>query len=147
MRDNGTVVSTQGSLAQVRVECVPGCRECSASSFCKGAGQKEGLLSVRNPVRAHPGDEVAIEVPERRYHRALIVMFSGLLAASLLGAGAGAWLSGPLSLDSALSAPLGFFLGLGLAVPALALYFRRNNRRLLYPWITDIIHEKGERHG
>jgi positive regulator of sigma E activity len=129
------------------VACILGCGECSASAFCKGAGQKEGLLSVRNPVHAHPGDEVTIEVPERRYHRVLIVMFSGLLAASLAGAVAGSWLSGPLSLDSALSAPLGFFLGLGLAVPALVLYFRSINRRLLYPWITDIIHEKGERHG
>ena len=147
MRDSGTVVATEGPLAQVRVECALGCRECSASGVCKGAGQKEGLLSVRNPVHAHPGDQVMIEVPERRYHRVLIVMFAGLLAASLLGTGAGAWLSRPLSLDSALSAPLGFFLGLGLAVPALVLYFRKNNRRLLYPWITDIITAKGERHG
>lgn len=147
MKDNGTVVTAEGALAQVRVECTQGCQGCSASGLCKGAGQKEGLLSVRNPVHALPGDHVTIEIPEHRYHRVLIVMFAGLLAASLLGAVAGAWLSGPLSLDPALSAPLGFFLGLGLAVPALVLYFRTNNRRLLYPWITDIITNKGERHG
>jgi positive regulator of sigma E activity len=147
MRDSGIVVTAEGTLAQVRVECTLGCRECSASSLCKGAGQKEGLLSVRNPVRALPGDQVTIEVPENRYHRVLIVMFASLLAASLLGALAGSWLSGPLSLDAALAAPLGFLLGLGLAVPALAQYFRKNNQRRLYPWITAIIPQKGERHG
>jgi hypothetical protein len=87
-----------------------------------------------------------IEVPESRYHRVLIGMFAGLLAASLIGALAGYALSGPLALDDALSAPLGFFLGLGLAVAGLILYFRKNNERRLYPSIVDIT-QKGERHG
>ena len=146
MKDKGTVVSTEGPLAQVRVDCTRGCRECGASSLCKGAADEEGTLAVRNPINAHPGDEVMIEVPESRYHRVLITMFACLLAASLIGALAGYTLSRPLALDDSLSAPLGFFLGLGLAVPGVILYFRKNNGSRLYPSITDIT-QKGDRHG
>jgi positive regulator of sigma E activity len=146
MRDRGTVVLAQGPLAQVRVDCARACHECSASSLCKGATREEGILSVRNPLDAHPGDEVLIDVPEGRYNRALIVMFAGLLASSLLGALGGHGLSGPLALDAALSAPIGFFGGLGLAIPGLILYFRKINKRHLYPSIIDIT-QKGERHG
>ena len=146
MRDRGTVVLARGPLAQVRVDCAQACHECSASSLCKGATREEGMLSVRNPLDAHPGDEVLIDVPEGRYNRALIVIFTGMLAASLLGALGGHGLSGPLGLDAALSAPVGFFAGLALAVPGLVLYFRKKNERHLYPSIIDII-QKGERHG
>jgi positive regulator of sigma E activity len=146
VKDKGTVITTEGPLAQVKVACTQSCRECSASILCKSTAPAEGTLSVRNPVNAHPGDEVMIEVPESRYHRVLIGMFAGLLAASLIGALAGYALSGPLALDDALSAPLGFFLGLGLAVAGLILYFRKNNERRLYPSIVDIT-QKGERHG
>jgi positive regulator of sigma E activity len=146
VKDKGTVIATEGPLALVKVSCAQACRECPASSLCKSAAPEEGTLSVRNPVNAHPGDEVVIEVPESRYNRVLIGMFAGLLAASLIGALAGYALSGPLALDDALSAPLGFFLGLGLAVPGLILYFRKNNDHRLYPSIVDIT-QKGERHG
>jgi positive regulator of sigma E activity len=146
MRDNGTVVLVQGPLAQVRVDCAQACQECSASSLCKGATRKEGILSVRNPINAHPGDEVVIDVPESRYNRVLIGMFAGLLTASLLGSLGGYGLSGPLDLDAALSAPIGFFVGLALAVPGLILYFRKNNNLHLYPAIIEIT-QKGERHG
>ena len=138
MRDKGTVLTAEGRMAQVRVDCSRACRECSASSLCKGATSDEGALSVRNPVNAHPGDEVMIEIPEGHYHRALIGMFAGLLAASLLGALVGQALSGPLALDTAVGAPLGFFLGIGLAVPILVLYFKKKNQHNLYPSITDI---------
>jgi len=146
MRDNGTVVLTQGPLAQVRVDCAQACQECSASSLCKGATRKEGILSVRNPLNAHPGDEVVIDVPESLYNRVLIGMFAGLLAASLLGSLGGYSLSGPLDLEAALSAPIGFFVGLALAIFVLILYFRKNNTRHLYPAIIEIT-QKGERHG
>jgi positive regulator of sigma E activity len=146
MRDKGTVVLARGPLAQVRVDCARACQECSASSLCKGGTRKEGILSVRNPLDAHPGDEVLIDVPEGRYNRVLIVMFSSLLAASLLGALGGHGLSGPLALDAAISTPIGFFAGLALAVPGLILYLRKNNEQHLYPSIIDII-PKGERHG
>jgi len=119
VKDKGTVIATEGPLALVKVSCTQACRECPASSLCKSAAPEEGTLSVRNPVNAHPGDEVVIEVPESRYNRVLIGMFAGLL---------------------------GFFLGLALAVPGLILYFRKNNDRRLYPSIVDIT-QKGERHG
>ena len=146
MRDRGTVVLAQGPLAQVRVECAQVCEDCSASRLCKGSSREEGILSVRNKLNAHPGDEVVIDVPEGRYNRVLIIMFSGLLAASLLGTLGGYGLSGPLSLDAALSGPIGFFVGLALAVPGLILYLRKHNEHHLFPSIIDII-QKGERHG
>jgi positive regulator of sigma E activity len=146
VKDRGTVIAAEGPLALVKVDCARGCRECSASSLCKGASAEEGTLSVQNPINAHPGDEVVIEVPEGRYHRVLIGMFAALLAAALIGALAGYALSGPLALDEGLSGPLGFFLGLSLAVPGIILYFRKNNGSRLYPSITDIT-QKGDRHG
>jgi positive regulator of sigma E activity len=146
VKDKGIVIFTQGRLAHVRVACAQACLECSASRLCKGAAPEEGILSVRNPVHAHPGDEVLIEVPESRYNRVLIGMFASLLVASLIGALVGYGLAGPLALDDTLSASLGFFLGLGLVVPGIILYFRKNNERRLYPSIIDITH-KGERHG
>lgn len=146
MKDNGIVIAIQGDLAQVRVECAQACQECSASSLCKGSAEKEGMISAQNPLDAAPGDEVLIEVPENRYNRALIGLFSGLLGGALIGTGAGYGLSGPLSLDPSLSGPLGFFVGLGLAIPGLILYFRKINQRFLSPSIIEII-QKGERHG
>jgi positive regulator of sigma E activity len=140
------VIATEGPLALVKVACSQACGECSASSLCKGATRTEGTLSVRNTIKAGPGDEVVVDVPEHRYNRVLIGMFAALLAAALVGSLAGYALSGPLALDDGLSAPLGFFLGLALAVPGLILYFRKNNERRLYPTIVDIT-RKGERHG
>ena len=140
------MIAIQGDLAQVRVECAQACQECSASSLCKGSAERDGIISVQNPMDAAPGDAVLIEVPEGRYNRALIGLFSGLLGGALLGTGAGYGLSGTLSLDPSISGPLGFFAGLGLAIPGLNLYFRKINQRILSPSVIEII-QKGERHG
>ena len=140
------MIAIQGDLAQVRVDCAQACQECSASSLCKGSAEKDGMISAQNPMDAAPGDEVLIEVPESRYNRALIRLFSALLGGALLGAVAGYGLSGPLSLDPSLSGPLGFFVGLGFVIPGLILYFRKINLRYLSPSIIEII-QKGERHG
>jgi positive regulator of sigma E activity len=145
MKDNGIVIALQGPLARVRVDCAQACLDCSASSLCKGVAQNEGLLSVRNPLNAAPGDEVLIQVPEERYHRILIKMFGSLLAAGLIGLGAGYGLAGLLSLEESLSAILGFFLGLGLAVPVVIRSLKKVSARTLYPSIIDIT-RKGERH-
>ncbi len=146
MKDNGIVIAIQGDLAQVRVECASACQECSASSLCKGSAEKNGVISVLNPLAAAPGDEVLIEVPEDRYNRALIGLFAGLLGGAIFGAGAGYGLSGPLSLEPSLSGPLGFFAGLGLAIPGLILYFRKINQRFLSPSVIEIT-QKGDRYG
>jgi positive regulator of sigma E activity len=145
MKDNGIVIALQGPLAQVQVDCAQACQECSASSLCKGATQKEGLLSVRNPLNAVPGDTVLIQVPEERYHRILIKLFGGLLAAAVIGSGTGYGLAGPLPLEESLSALVGFFLGLGLAVPVVIHSLKKASADALYPSIIDIT-RKGERH-
>ncbi len=138
MKDSGIVIALQGPLAQVRVACALACQECAASSLCKGKAQKEGLLSVRNPLDAVPGDEVLIQVPEERYHRVLIKLFGGLLTAVLLGSGAGYALAGSLALEESISALMGFFLGLGLALPVAIHSLRKSSAQSLYPSIIDI---------
>lgn len=145
MKDNGIVIALHGPMAQVRVDCSQACLDCSASSLCKGATQKEGLLSVRNPLNAVPGDEVQIHVPEERYHRVLIKLFGGLLAAAVIGSGTGYGLAGPLPLEESLSSLVGFFLGLGLAVPVVIHSLKKASAHALYPSIIDIT-RKGERH-
>jgi positive regulator of sigma E activity len=88
---------------------------------------------------------VLIDVPENTYSRALIVMFGGLMIGALAGMGLGYLSSLLFSADPAISAPAGFFLGIGGAVIWLAAYFRRHNQKTLYPKIIDII-KKGDRH-
>ncbi len=140
------MIAIQGDLAQVQVECASACQECSASSLCKGSAEKNGIISARNPLAAAPGDEVLIEVPESRYNRALIRLFASLLAGAIFGAGAGYGLSGPLSMDPSISGPVGFFVGIGLAMPGLFFYFRKINQRILSPFVIKII-KKGDRYG
>ncbi len=146
MKDSGIVISVQGDMAQIKVSCSDACSDCSASSLCKGPSQSEGRLDARNPYNALPGDEVLIEIPETDYNRALIILFSTLLVASVGGAFAGILLAGTLSLASSQAGFLGFILGLGAAIPWLVRYFRTANLKSLYPVILDIT-KKGGCHG
>jgi positive regulator of sigma E activity len=138
MKDNGTVISTEGDLAQVKVSCFQACDECSAHSLCIGPAKTKGQLLVKNPLNASPGDKVRIEVPEQNYTRALIIIFGGLLTAALVGMGVGYLFSGltPLSLQQ--SSILGFFLGIGLITLGLFRYFRTINKIKMYPRIIAI---------
>ena len=146
MIDNGLVISVQGDLAQIKVDCSDACSDCSASSLCKGPNQSDGHLAVKNTLQAAPGDEVVIEIPETNYNRALILMFGTLLVASVGGALIGILLAPSLSLESSQAGFLGFILGLGMAIPGLVGYFRRANLKNLYPVILDIT-KKGGCHG
>lgn len=146
MTDSGVVMSVQGDLAQIRVSCTDACADCSASSLCKGVSQNEGYLDVKNPVGAHPGDEVRIAIPESNYNRALILLFGSLLAAAVAGAFAGTLVAAPLALPPSQSGFLGLLLGLGVMVPVMVRYFRRINLKSLYPVILDIT-KKGDCHG
>lgn len=138
MKDNGVVISLEKDLAKVAVDCLSVCNDCSSRSLCSGKEDSKGILSAKNPLRACPGDEVSIEVPETSYNRALIVIFGTLLIASLVGMAGGSLLSQILSLSQSKAGIIGLFLGLILGGTMLALYFPKKNKEQLYPVITDI---------
>jgi len=138
MKDNAIVISTEGDLAQVKVSCFQACDECLAHSLCIGSSKTKGQLLVKNPLNASPGDKVQIEVPEQNYTRALIIIFGGLLAASLAGMGIGYLFSRFIPLSLSLSSMLGFFLGIGLITLWLFRYFQTINQKKMYPRIIDI---------
>jgi len=147
MRDKGLVINTKEDLAQVEVFCfIESCHKCSARSLCIGQDQSKGILSVKNPLKATPGDEVNIEIPDSKYNKALILLFSSLLLASLLGMGAGYFLSPLLLLSSSAGSLLGLLFALTAAVIILFRYFQKNNKNFLYPVIISII-KKGDHHG
>ena len=146
MTDKGRVIASGNNLAEVEVSCLEGCHDCTARTLCIGNKQNKGRLSVKNPLRALPGDEVRIEIPEEHYSQALILLFGGLLCALLLGMGCGY----VFSLLFAIPAFLSSFVGLvgGLTIGSLILFriFRRKNKDQLYPVIIDII-KKGDCYG
>lgn len=147
MNDNGVVVSTKESLAQVEVSClVESCHNCRARSLCIGQDTSKGLLVVKNPLRAIPGDEVQIEIPETRYNKVLILFFGSLLVSALMGMGAGYFFSTLFSLSSTPSSFIGLLLGIVIGGWLLFRFFRKRNEPTLYPIITDII-KKGDKHG
>lgn len=147
MRDKGLVVNTKEDMAQVEVQCFSElCQKCSAQSLCIGQNQSKGLLMVRNPLRAYPGDEVEVEIPDTKYSRSLILLFGSLLVASLVGFGLGSLLSPVLPLSSSVASLLGLLSALIIAGIFLSRYFRAKNKESLYPVIIGII-KKGGRHG
>ena len=143
MTDNGIVVSAKQGYAQVEVECLEACQGCSAASLCVGEARSKGLLSVKNPLGAAPGDRVMIQIPEGHYSRALIQVFGFLLAGILLGMFLG-YLSSPVfSLTRSAGSIGGFLLGLLTAGVWLFAFFRKKNREQLYPVIIDIMKKGG----
>lgn len=134
------VVSTEEDMAQVEVQClIDSCHKCSARSLCFGQDQSKGLLAVRNPLKACSGDEVEIEIPDKSYNKALILLFGSLLLASLLGLGAGFLLSPFLPLSSSGSSLLALLLALVTAGIIISRHFRKRNKNYFYPVIIDII--------
>jgi positive regulator of sigma E activity len=146
MTDSGLVIATQKDLAEVEVDCSEGCHDCTAKSLCIGNKQNKGLLSVKNPIDAVPGDTVKIQVPEDLYSQALILLFGGLLVAILLGMGGGYMLALVFSLPSSLASFFGLAAGLVFGGFVLTRIFRRKNKEQLYPVIIDII-KKGDNYG
>lgn len=147
MRDKGLVINTKENMAQVEVQCfMESCHSCSARSLCVGQDQSKGLLMVKNPLHAFPGDEVEIEIPDTKYSRALILLFGSLLVASLLGMGIGYLLSPLLPLSSSGAILLGFLSALIIVGIFLSRYFPGKSKASLYPEIIGII-KKGEGHG
>jgi positive regulator of sigma E activity len=142
MRDKGLVVSTKEDMAQVEVQCFSElCKKCSARSLCIGQNQSKGLLLSKNPLRAYPGDEVEVEIPDTKYSKSLILLFGSLLVASLLGIGLGSLLSPLLALSSSGASLVGLLSALLIAGFFLSRYFRAKNKESLYPVIIDIINK------
>jgi positive regulator of sigma E activity len=140
MKDKGKIISLKGSFAQVELNCVSGCQKCVARHLCSNKEQEKGFIHVLNPIKANPGDEVTIEVPEGRYSKTLTVLFSFMLMASLLGMLLGVICAGWLSLPSYSGGIIGFFLGLAITGSALFYHFRKNKKGF-YPEIIGIIRE------
>ena len=139
MKDKGVVVSTEKEFARVQVDCFSGCHDCTAHALCIGEKNKDGILSVRNPLGADRGDEVGLSIPEARYNRSLIVLFGSLLAATLAGGGAGYALGPHLSLAPSVGGAVGLAAALFLAGFWLARRFQKINSSALYPEIIEII--------
>ncbi|MBD3413328.1 MAG: hypothetical protein GF421_02730 [Candidatus Aminicenantes bacterium] len=142
MKDKGKIISLEGPLAQVELNCLSGCQRCAVRHICSDQEQEKGLIQVLNPLKANPGDEVMIEIPENRYSRVLIILFGFLLLASVCGMFLGSLASDALSIPLSTGALLGFFLGLIVTGFGLFSYFK-NRQTNLYPEITNII-KKGD---
>lgn len=144
MKDKGKIISLKGPLAKVELNCLSGCQKCAARQICTNKNQEKGLINVLNPIKASPGDEVMIHIPEDTYSRILIFLFSFLLIAALGGMFVGSFLAGFLSLSPSTGAIAGFFLG--LTITGILLFYRfRKNKNNLYPKIINII-QKGDHH-
>jgi positive regulator of sigma E activity len=146
MTDNGLVITTEKDLAEIEVDCFEGCHACSARSLCIGNKKNMGRLSVKNPLHAVPGDEVKIQIPEDNYSQALILLFGGLLVATLFGMGGGYLLALVFSLPYYLASFIGLATGLVIGGFVLTRIFQRKNKEHLYPVIIDII-KKGDCYG
>ena len=145
MKDKGIVISTGEGYARVAVNCLSACDACAASSLCLKKEQERGLLSVRNTLRANPGDAVTIDVPDTAYSKALIRMFSTLLGGCFLGMASGYLASSLFPIGPSASSLIGLLLGVLMAGLWLSRRFRKRNHVDLYPVITEI-KGKGEYH-
>jgi positive regulator of sigma E activity len=146
MKDKGFVVDLKDDLALVEVECfIESCKGCAMGSLCLGQKQKQGILAVKNTLHAAAGDEVEIEIPDAKYDKFLILLFSSLLAASFLGMAAGYLFSRLLSLPSSGLGFAGLLLALLVTGVFLYRYFRKKGNVRLYPVITNIIKKRAGR--
>jgi positive regulator of sigma E activity len=146
MKDNATVIRVEDGLAWVKVTPKVACCKCSARALCSAKQDEEGKLAVRNPVDAHPGDEVEIDVPETDYSRALSGIFALLLIASLAGLTLG-YLVAPLkSLAPGINGLIGLAAGLGLGGLAVHRRYGSATQEAGWPVIIAVL-KKGGFHG
>ena len=143
MKDKGIVISADSDFARVEVDCLSACNACAASILCTKNDQSTGLLSVRNTLRANPGDTVTIDVPDTTYSKALIVLFSILLGGCLAGLILGYLAASIWKFGLAESSLFGLILGMLAAGFWLTRRFRKIDNTKLYPVITAI-QDKGD---
>ncbi len=137
MKDKGTVVSLEGDMVQVKVSCFRACKECSAQNFCRSSKDNEGILSVKKTLNPKIGDQVEIEIPETHYNKALITLFTVMLAAGLIFMAAGYFFAPRLNLAESLGGFFGFLLGVFVAGMTLFFRFKKWNTQNLYPRIIE----------
>lgn len=147
MIEKAIVISSRVDFAQVKIDSKEEiCHSCSARSLCVGKQQQNGTITVLNSLSAKPGDEVKISIPEGGYNKALIILFGALLFISLLGLISGYLVALLLALPPSQIGLTGFLLGLLSGGFLLFRYFRRINKKRLYPSIIEII-KKGDTSG
>jgi len=146
MRDSATVIRVENDLAWVQAKPKIACCNCSAMSLCAGNKDNKGQLAVRNPLRAMPGDEVEIEVPEADYNRELTQIFGLMLIAALVGMALG-YIASPLrGFTPGENAFFGLLAGLLFGGFGLYRHYHRGKETSGWPVIVEIL-EKGESHG
>ncbi|MFA5561883.1 MAG: SoxR reducing system RseC family protein [Eubacteriales bacterium] len=98
MTQKGTVISTEGAFAVVQVRrdaACDGCHRqadgCTACSLL-GAGQRNHVVKVANPVQAQAGDVVELEAPSARILFYAFMLFVLPVLLSLLAYGVSVWL-------------------------------------------------------
>jgi len=146
MKEQATVVSIKNKFAQVKVTPAFSCHECSARSLCIGQKQKDGTLTVLNPISAKPGDEVTLQIPEESYSKELILIFSILLAGIFTGVILGNLFSILLGWPTTATSLAGVFIGLAAGSFLIFRHLHRTKKSKLYPVIINIA-KKGGSHG
>ncbi|MBF0138384.1 MAG: SoxR reducing system RseC family protein [Magnetococcales bacterium] len=146
MREEGRVISLEGSVAIVTSERKKSCGSCASKGSCStltlSSGHEETRIRANNQAGAKVGDRVVVEIQERQFLRAsFMVYIVPLLVMILVGAAVRS-----LLLDHGLvRAAEGFgalagFVGLGVAFFLLRGFNTRieNSARFL-PVISDVV--------
>ena len=119
----GVVVAVRGELAEVESQRRSACGACSVNGTCGTSlldrffGRKQLILTVRNPIKAEPGDAVVVGVPESALLEASFAAYVVPLLAMIVGGMGGAYLAVLLIPEfqqglSVLGGGLGIVLGL-----------------------------------
>lgn len=146
MKESAFVISTEKDLATVKVSSESHCDHCSLLSLCQKQKGESGIIAVSNPLRALPGDQVEIEVPEANYNKEILLLFGPLLAACLLGLTLGYLAASLFDLPLSATCLFALLLAVGLAAAGLFRLFKARTRSNLYPVIIAIIKQGGS-HG
>lgn len=136
----GFVIETDGDRAVVTTERRGICAGCTDRSTCPTDSEiKPETITVLNPVKARPGDNVEIELPGHTELKVSLLIWAVPLAGLIAGAVAGSrW----LPLDSDLATLIGAAAGLVLAFSLVVACDRRSagNTRLV-PRIVKVVNQ------
>ncbi len=133
IEETAVVTRCDGEFAEVEAQRKSSCSSCGAKGSCgSGAlsevfGRKSSVMRVRNPIGAHPGDQVVVGLDDAMLTRASLAAYAvpvlALLAGAILGQGVGGWLgSGSASEAWAIVGGIG---GLAIGFLWLSHYSRR----------------------